>query len=63
MYVIQRRFVEYDKWEVMHSCGRMKTLKEAQDALATVPKFPYHRIAEEYTQVRYRAIKTLAVTT
>ena len=58
MYVHQRRFHEGDKWEVLY--GQYKTLSEAQAALEKRPDKKLCRIAEEYTVVRYKAVKTTA---
>jgi len=56
MYVIQERWCEWDKWDTCPP--RYATIKEAKGAFDKAPKLPaYRRIAEEYTVVRYKAVK------
>jgi len=59
MYVIQERFKEWEKWEVLQSKGRFKTIEEARTVFYDMPKLQQSisRIAEEYTQVRYKPVK------
>jgi hypothetical protein len=58
MYVIQ--YLEYPewnhKWAVMSV--RFATLKEAQAAYDKLPIKHGHRIMEEYTVTRYKAVKS-----
>jgi len=57
MYVIQHRIHDWDKWDTYST--RYKTLGEAREALAALnPLLRCNcRIAEEYTVVRYKAVK------
>ena len=55
MYVLQRRFREWDKWDTLY--GRYKTLCEARETLEKRPDKTLCRIAEEYTVTRYKAVK------
>jgi hypothetical protein len=65
MYVIQHRIHDWDKWDTYkfkpgtREEGRYKTLKEARNAFAAMSPLLQceRRIAEEYTVVRYKAIK------
>jgi len=55
-YVIQSRIRNWDPWEVIP--GReYDTLAEAKAAFEALPVKMGHRIAERYTQVRYKAVK------
>ena len=58
MYVIQ--YLDYPPWKNkwMPTKKRYPTLKEAQAAFNALPIKSDHRIAEEYTVVRYKAIST-----
>jgi hypothetical protein len=58
MYVIQ--YLDYPTWKNkwMPTKKRYPTLKEAQAAFNALPIKSDHRIAEEYTVVRYKAIST-----
>ena len=62
MFVIQEREKPWlDKWVVLHSRGRFKTIDEARAVMEKLPGQPnfkhIYRIAEEYTVVRYKVIK------
>ena len=65
MYVIQHRIHDWDKWDTYkfkrgtREEGRYRTLAEARDAFAALPGLLRcdARIAEEYTVVRYKAVK------
>lgn len=54
MYVIQYRIHEWDKWET--SSRRYPTFEEAQTVFNALPIKAGHRIAEEYTVTRYKAV-------
>lgn len=55
-YVIQTRRFRRDPWEVMP--GReYSTLEEARAVFGRLPFRENCRIAEAYTQVRYKAVK------
>jgi len=58
MYVIQ--YLTYPSWHNKWAAAptRYATLKEAQAAYDALPFKSEHRIAEEYTVVRYKVIKT-----
>ncbi len=55
MYVLQYRVREWDKWETM--LDKFPTIEKAQAELAKQPIKSMFRIAEEYTVVRYKAVK------
>ena len=60
MYVIQERVRPWvEKYEVLHNKGRFKTIEEARAVFESMPKLQQSicRIAEEYTVVRYKAVK------
>jgi len=58
MYVLQRRYHKNGKWEVC-SYEPMATLEEARAQLDRESDLlkPISRIAEVYTQVRYKAVR------
>lgn len=55
MYVLQRKWHDWDAWEV--ASKRYPTLTEAQEAYNRLIVKARYRIAEEYTVVRYKAVK------
>ena len=55
MFVLQWRVKDWDKWNTCDA--RYKTLAEARAALNSKPCKIGYRIAEEYTVVRYKAVK------
>lgn len=55
-YVIQTRVHDWDPWESIP--GReYDSLEEAKAAFEALPFKCWHRIAERYVQVRYKAVK------
>ena len=58
MYVIQERRRQWlDKWDKVHSFGRFKEIAEARAVIDKQPIKSMYRIAEEYTVVRYKAVR------
>jgi hypothetical protein len=55
MYVLQYRVHSWDKWDPLSK--RYPTVEEAKAELAKQPFKSMFRIAEEYTVVRYKAVK------
>lgn len=55
MYVLQRKWHDWDAWEV--ASKRYPTLVEAQSAYDHLLVKLMYRIAEEYTVVRYKAVR------
>ena len=55
-YVIQSRVHNWDPWEVCHG-KEFFSLEEARKAFEALPVKHGHRIAERYTQVRYKSVK------
>lgn len=55
MYVLQFRMNKWDKWETM--CTRYPTVAEAKETIKDNPFKSNYRVAEEYTVVRYKAVK------
>ena len=56
-YVIQSRVHNWDPWEVCPG-KEFFSLEEARKAFEALPVKRGRRIAERYTQVRYKAVKT-----
>lgn len=56
MYVLQRRFREWESWETL-PC-EYSSLDEAKTAVKNMPSImmPHHRIAEVYYVKRYKAV-------
>lgn len=54
MFVIQWRVHDWDRWTT--GSKRYPTLKEAHMAYDKLPIKAGHRIAEEYTVTRYKAV-------
>ncbi len=55
MYVLQWRAHDWDKWTT--GVKRYETLKEAQKAYDDLHFKNDYRIAEEYTVIRYKAVR------
>ena len=55
MYVLQFRANRWDKWETM--CTRYPTIETAKEALKGNPFQSLYRVAEEYTVIRYKAVR------
>lgn len=55
-YVMQYRKHDWDPWDVIPG-RRYDTLEEAKAVFKVLPYKDGRRIAERYTQVRYKAVK------
>ena len=55
MYVLQYRVHDWEKWRAINF--KFQTVDEAKAALEKEPFKSMYRIAEEYTEIRYKAVK------
>lgn len=55
-YIIQWKKADWDKWE-QYGAQKYDTLEDAKRAFNQIPFKVNMRIAEEYTVVRYKAVK------